>query len=141
MLARRLNQQGDTIVEVLIAIAIVSFILVAAYVTANKNTLINQDTQERGQAMQLVTTQLEFLHNKSVGTNNCFDVNGNPVGTAADNTPCMVNADGTKDVSHAQPEFTLAITHGVGTKYKVKITWASLLTDHTNDNITMYYQP
>ena len=138
---RILNQRGDTIVEVMIAIAVVSFMLVAAYVTANKNTLINQETQERGQAMQLVTTQIEFLHSKSIGSNNCFDTGGNPVGTAADNTPCMVNADGTKDTSHAQPEFTLAITHGVGTTYKVQITWASLQGSTAQNSISMYYQP
>jgi len=57
---KRLAQTGDTIVEVLIAIVIVSSVLVAAYASATRNTLTNQETQERSQALQLATTQLEF---------------------------------------------------------------------------------
>lgn len=156
MLMRRLNQRsatglgrrqaGDTIVEVMIAIAIVSFVLVAAYVTANKNTLINQDTQERGQALQLVTTQLEFLRNNHgiSASNNCFDASGTPKAAIVGPTnPCLVSGDGTQDASGVQPAYTIAIAQpgGGSTTYKVQVTWASLLSGHTNDNVTMYYQP
>ena len=139
-LSRR--QAGDTIVEVMIAIAIVSFVLVAAYVTANKNTLINQDTQERGQALQLATTQLEFLRSRSIGTNDCFDASGTAkAAIVGPSNPCSVNGDGSQDSTGAQPAYTIAITHLVGTTYKVQVTWASLLSGHTNDNVTLYYQP
>jgi len=128
------------------AIIIVSFILMAAYVTANKNNLINQDTQERSQALQLANSQIESLHVNAIGANNCFDRNGNPVGTAGDNTPCMVNADGTKDTTHKLPEFTLAVTKvgggacTTGSTCKVSVTWAGVASN-TQANITLYYQP
>lgn len=139
LLPRKLPQAGDTIVEVLIAIAVVSFVLLAAYVTANRNTLTNQDTQERGQALQLATTQLEFLHTNAIGANNCFDIAGNPVGTAGDNTPCMVKSDGTKNVLHTQPEYTIAITKPT-TTYQVTVTWVGLVGS-AQGHVILYYQP
>lgn len=136
MLKRKLSQRGDTIVEVMIATAIVSFVLVAAYVTANKNTLINQDTQERSQALQLATSQLEFLHNGTVASGGCF----NTTGTAVSGAACKVKSDGTPAGATDQPAYTMAIT-GTGTTRTVQITWDSLLSGHTTDNITLYYQP
>jgi len=129
------NQAGDTIVEVLIACAIVSFILVAAYVVANKNTLTNQDTQERSQALQLGTAQLEFLHNRAVTSGNCFDTTGNVVSGAA----CVVASDGTQAGSGVQPAYTIAITGTAATSYQVNVTWDSV-ANLTKDHITLYYQ-
>ena len=130
------SQAGDTIVEVLMAIAIVSFVLVAAYVTANKNTLTNQDTQERGQATQLATTQLEFLRSGTVASGGCFDASGGATG----GSNCKVKADGTPAAAGNQPAYTIAIT-GAGPTRKVQITWDSLLSGSTTDNVTLYYQP
>lgn len=134
----RLSNRGDTLIEVLLAIAIVSFILVAAYVTANKNTAINQDTQERSQALQLATSQLEFLHNADIGSNNCFDISGNPVGTPGNNTPCIVKADGTP-ASSDDLAYTIAITSS-GATYRVDVSWDSLASQGQS-NVTLYYQP
>jgi len=138
MLIRRLSDKGDTLVEVLLAIAIVSFILVAAYVTANRNTLLNQDTQERSQALQLATSQLEFLHNTSVGSNNCFDTMGTPVGTPGNNASCIVKADGTP-AGTVQPAYTIAITSS-GATYRVQVSWDSLASN-TRSSVSLYYQP
>lgn len=135
------GQTGDTIVEVLMAIVVVSFMLVAAYVTANKNTLTNQETQERSQATQLATTQLEFLHVSSLGSFNCFDNTGTPVGTVADNSPCVVNSDGSKNTTGIQPKYTIAITQPSAGTYQVSVTWDSLVAGHNTSNITLYYQP
>jgi len=137
---KSLSSSGDTIVEVLIAIAIVSFVLVAAYVTVNKNTLITRDTQERAQALQLATTQLEFLRSTSIGSNICFDASGTPVGTVSDRSPCTVGADGNQAVAGAQPAYAIAITSVSATNYKVTVTWASL-SSATSSNVTLYYQP
>jgi type II secretory pathway pseudopilin PulG len=141
MLKMRKNQVGDTIVEVLIAISVVSFVLVAAYIAANRNTRITQDVQERGQALQLATTQVEFLHSISLAGKNCFDTTGTPVGTAADNTPCMVKANGSKNTTHVQPEFTIAITNTSATQYQVQVTWTSLVRNGSQNSVSLYYQP
>ena len=138
---RRLTETGDTIIEVLIAIVVVSFVLTAAYVTANKNTLINQETQERSQALQLANSQLEFLHTTSLGTHNCFTAAGVAVdAVAGSNNPCTVNADGSTDTADTLPEYTIAITHP-STTYTVTISWARLTNNASQASVVLYYQP
>ncbi len=53
--------EGDTIVEVLIAIAVVSFVLVGAFVISNSSLRSVRDAQERGEALKLAQAQVENL--------------------------------------------------------------------------------
>lgn len=55
------GQRGDTIVEVLVCLAVLGAVLGGAYVTANRNTLINQASQERLAAVKLAEAQIERL--------------------------------------------------------------------------------
>ncbi len=56
-----LNSAGDTIVEVLISIAVLSIIIVGAYVSANHSTLVLRDTKEHTDALALAQNQVESL--------------------------------------------------------------------------------
>ncbi len=58
---QRLNQGGDTIVEVLLAIAVASFVLVGSFAVANTNLRDVRDAQERGEALKLAQAQVETL--------------------------------------------------------------------------------
>lgn len=133
----RKQQRGDTIVEVLMAIVVVSMVLVAAYVTTTRNINGVEDTQEHSEALQLAQAQIEFLHDttKSPAKNQCFDTNGNIVG----NAKCKVDASG--NPTTGQPQFTVAITHNNPTTYKVAVTWFSLNQDAPSNSVTLYYQP
>ncbi len=53
--------RGDTIVEVLISIAIVSLVLAGAYVTTNRSLQATRGAQERAVALKLSESQLERL--------------------------------------------------------------------------------
>lgn len=55
------NQQGDTIVEVLIAIAIVSLTLAGAYASVNRSSNATRTAQERGEALKWAETQVEQI--------------------------------------------------------------------------------
>ena len=57
------KQAGDTIVEVLIAMAVVSFILAQAYALANHSLRTTQSNQERSESIRLTEQQLERLRN------------------------------------------------------------------------------
>jgi type II secretory pathway pseudopilin PulG len=57
----KLNQLGDTIIEVLIAITVASTVLAITYGTMNRNVLVAQDTQERMEASKWAQGQLEEL--------------------------------------------------------------------------------
>ena len=55
------SQRGDTIVEVLIAMAVASSVLGITYATMNRNLLITRGAQERTEAAKLAQGQLEIL--------------------------------------------------------------------------------
>ncbi len=82
------NTHGDTIVEVLISIAVLSIIIVGAYVSANHSTLILRDTKEHTDALALAQNQVESLiswyHNNN---------SGNITPVAAGSYFCFDNSD------------------------------------------------
>ncbi len=78
-----LCQRGDTIVEVLIALAVVTTVLGGAYGSAQKSLNGARIAQERGEAIKVTESQLEKLKNEtsnssafSVTTLFCMDLNG-----------------------------------------------------------------
>lgn len=60
---RRLRQAGDTIVEVLIATAVLGVVLAGAYGVASRSLRAARQAQERGEALKLVESQIELLKN------------------------------------------------------------------------------
>ena len=142
------NKRGDTIVEVLIAVAIISLVLVTSYASTNNSTKATIDAQEHSQAMRAVETQLEFLHSKgkTAGNNVCFDSTGaeQSSGSAA----CTVTPYG----AGTQPAYILSITcsvpngvppvctWGSGNFFTVTATWPSVF-GNGNSLVSMYYRP
>jgi Tfp pilus assembly protein PilV len=59
--SRILNTRGDTIVEVLIAIAVVSSVLGGAFAVSSRALRGTRMSQERGEAAKMVEGQLESL--------------------------------------------------------------------------------
>ena len=53
------NTDGDTIVEVLIALAVLLAVIVGAYVSANKSQHASQASQERAEAVKAAESQIE----------------------------------------------------------------------------------
>lgn len=74
---RRLNNRGDTIVEVLIAIAIVGMVLGGAYASANRSLRASQRAHERGEALRLAEQQFELLKVSGSQSNTIFTGNAN----------------------------------------------------------------
>ncbi len=58
-------KRGDTIVEVLLAIAIVSAVLAGAYVTTNRSLRVGRDAQEASEALELAEGQIERIKSLS----------------------------------------------------------------------------
>lgn len=61
MRLKQLRQRGDTIVEVLIATAVIGGVLGVAYGLVNNGVRNNQASQERSVAVKLAETQIETL--------------------------------------------------------------------------------
>jgi prepilin-type N-terminal cleavage/methylation domain-containing protein len=70
MMRRRLTSRGDTIVEVLISIAIVGLALAAAYATANRSSQNDQTNQEHEIALTIAQSQAEQLNNLPTSSTN-----------------------------------------------------------------------
>ena len=61
MLKNRLHQAGDTIVEVMVSLAIISMVLGASYAVANRSLRGVQTAQERVEALQIAQTMIETV--------------------------------------------------------------------------------
>ncbi|MGH7237779.1 MAG: type IV pilus modification PilV family protein, partial [Candidatus Saccharimonadales bacterium] len=80
------TQSGDTIVEVLISIAILGTVLAGAYVTSNRSLLAERTAQEHSQALTLAESQVESLIGATppivfTPAQHCFDTNDAPSGS------------------------------------------------------------
>lgn len=83
-LSFRLGQAGDTIVEVLICMAIVSLALGSSYGISVRALIQVREAEERGQATRLAAQQVEFLKQlKQLGDTRINDTSwppGSPIG-------------------------------------------------------------
>lgn len=84
-----LDQTGDTIVEVLLAMAIVGLVLGGAFVSANHSLANSRQAQERGEALKIAESQIEQIKQYAKDStkkkifdrtqNFCIDTSGNVV--------------------------------------------------------------
>lgn len=132
-----LRQRGDTIVEVMIAIAIVSLVLATAYGVTNRNTIAMQASQEQEQAQHLVESQIEALRTAGgiVANGDCFN------GTTETNACNNFSAGGSGATYSISITGPTGLNHASPSSYAIAIKWTTLRGDHANDgNITMYYR-
>jgi prepilin-type N-terminal cleavage/methylation domain-containing protein len=137
MIGRRLLQRGDTIVEVLISIAIISLVLAGAYAASSRNTSLIEAAQEREQAQRLVEAQIENIrsHNGITGASVCF-VSG--VEKPSTDTGCL-NQSAT--FSGATYKMQITTSPSDPKIYIVQAKWTSQGSKISDDSkVTMYYR-
>lgn len=93
MLLRRYNQKGDTIVEVMIVLAILGLALSIAYTTANRSLANARQAQESSEATTILQSQVEGLRILAStdttlldGNSFCVNTNTSPVSKEPDIT-------------------------------------------------------
>ncbi len=140
------SQTGDTIVEVLIAIAVISLVLGGAYVMTNRSLLATRAAQERINALKLGESQLEQIKamatsNPTVlfgsGTNSPFCISkasGLPV--PASDAACAVGLGG--DATSNEPKFNISIVRSVN-YFVLTETWVDV-SGRTNDSLQLRYR-
>lgn len=120
----RNNVAGDTIVEVMLALAILGLVLGGAYIVTNQSTLNERRAQERNIALQLAQGQIESMkqfasiHSFSSAMREFANLHDIP-SPAKDNVP-----------------FCMAITSTTNSITKVTTTKASLILTSNS-----YYDP
>jgi prepilin-type N-terminal cleavage/methylation domain-containing protein len=141
----RLSERGDTIVEVLIAIAVISLILGGAFVMTNRSLQGTRDAQERVNATKLVEGQVERVKSLAAsdgdalfgaGVPATYCINGTGSVVDSTNAACAVGPDGTPTTN--EPKFQLSITRS-GNTFAVRGTWTNVRGSAQN-NVEMKYR-
>jgi Tfp pilus assembly protein PilV len=128
-------ERGDTIVEVLIAMAVLALIITGADVAVNRTAKSALDVQEHAQALKLVESQAEALRNYNGSASfDCFSYN--PItktltpATAITPlpSPCTFDGDGSEATTTSVPAYTVTITPGSVTPitYTIAATWPNV---------------
>ncbi|NBU34261.1 prepilin-type N-terminal cleavage/methylation domain-containing protein [bacterium] len=95
---RRLNtthtgQRGDTIIEVMLAIAVLSMVLAASYNIANRALMTGRYAQEQTEAVKQAESQLEKLKYKASLVKSGDSVAGTIFDTASGSTTFCIGDD------------------------------------------------
>lgn len=165
-----LKEAGDTIVEVLIALAIAGFLVGVAFVITSRSTVNEEQAQERSEAVGLLQTQIEALYMAQRGggayaiTNTDFCMSPGASGNYSFNTnfssnpptsassesnfneypsACDFSAGGAPNAT-LQPVFHIFITYSVPSGSAVGVYTLNCrwaaASGNGIDNMIMYYQ-
>lgn len=148
---RKLTSRGDTIVEVMIVLAVLGLAISICYATANRSLMNARQAQENSEASELVSSQIEQIRANSLL----------PAGGASSNSPfavadnerfCFKGANRTMFTSSnplsewgTYPNdcvsglYHIAITR-VGDSFRVTAYWDSI-SGNGQDTVTMSYRP
>lgn len=140
------DQRGDTIVEVLISIAVISLILGGAYITTNNSLRAERSSQEHTDAVKLVESQIEAMKNladtgnTALFTSSGFCITGgSTISTSVStNNICKFNATGSNN-NTVEPAYYISITRNANT-FTVKNSWNSIQTSGGKENVQMVYK-
>lgn len=133
------NQRGDTIVEVLISIAVVSLVLSASYALANRSTQATRQSQERSEALKFAEEQMEKVKtylsisgsDDIISDDFCITGAGaslNVTNVASDPNACSKGPDN---------RYRMAVDVD-GDTYRVSSTWDSI--GGGQDNLELVYR-
>ncbi len=141
-----LNQKGDTLIEVLICIMIVTVILTGAYVTTQKASQGVRNSQEHAEVLKIAQSQLEEVRENANITSGskvfsivppfCM-VDSTPIGVAVSSGKCVQDSSG--QPTSTAPLYNVSINrtpcNNAGPKcwlFTVKVTWDTI----TNDGVS-----
>jgi type II secretory pathway pseudopilin PulG len=155
---RRLKERGDTIVEVLIAIAVISLVLQGAYVTTHKSLIATRDAQEHAEALKLLEGQIESIRSYVVrgdtspfataGTLFCMPQDGSPPVLASATSLPPNDSDTYAPTAYKSPEckgigpggfYNIANVYSASSHlFNLTIRWDGL--GGTKDQVTLAYR-
>ena len=137
------RQRGDTIVEVLIAVTVVSMVLGGAYVTTNKSLLATRASQEQSGALKLSESQLEQLKGLVITNPNAiftttapFCIFNQTMVLPSTDARCTQNVAGAAAIT--DPRYRLAITR-TGNDFSIRTIWTDVSGKH-DDQLSLKYR-
>lgn len=138
---KKLNNKAETIVEVLISIAVVAGVLGAAYYLLNRSYRQSQDAVERVAAIKAVESKLEVLR---VIPDTSLNVdpfnNGSTKFCVSTSGPITYNSTDVKTDCIVNKKYTVTTLYNTTAKvYEITAEWSGLLQD--KESVTIYYRP
>ena len=137
---RPLNTFGDTIVEVMVVLAILGMALGVSYATANRSLLDARQAQENSQATELVQAQIEALRTLSSATAvpNIFDTTTYCLSTTVPYTKTAncLNGFYTITISYSGP---VSPSPNIGGTFTVLAKWDDV-EGQGKDTVTLLYR-
>lgn len=119
----RANQSGDTIVEVLVALAVISFVLAGSWALATHTLKNVRISQERGEAAKIVQSQVEMLKYKARDPNTNFNTTYRTSNYCLDRGGQGLETSGEKKPNILPDSYDPACKMGDFVTYKVNITY------------------
>jgi len=145
-----MKQNGDTIIEVLLAMAVIGIVLGSAFGIANRNLNTGRSAQERSVALKIAESQLELMKTlippASTPTEAfCISPTSPSITLVSDvGDPCN-NKDGSGGVGL----YTISITPPAtppppvtNTSYKINVSWDDISgrTSGEKNKVILYYR-
>lgn len=159
--SRARKQSGDTIVEVIIVLAVIGFALGIAYATSNASLQATRQAEENSHATQLVQAQIESLRSYSGITDSldphyiyqlqafCFDTSQTKVTLASMTNPPLTLVGTSKYSNYTVGSsncvfdtlYHIVIGYDSASQdtFTVKATWDDVRGD-AQDTVTMVYR-
>ena len=137
------NQRGDTIVEVMVSLIILSLVITSVYAIVSRSLDSGSLASQRTEALSLAQSQVDLLANART----------NDPTFATDyqsNTPFCINTDGSKNTTAPNNSDKLCDSFS-GTQYNVGVSyanniftitaqWPSATATGGQDNLNLYYK-
>ncbi|HEY1645514.1 MAG TPA: hypothetical protein VGF75_03965 [Candidatus Saccharimonadales bacterium] len=154
-------EDGDTIIEVLISLAILVLVLSGAYYAASLSYRNDRDSQEHSQALTIAQSELEELRvygdsfnqiggcmnppDSPAAPNSCFVASNNTSDFFSSQRSCIaagvpycydvvIKIQSTSIINQNQPSPTVTVN-----TYKVQVTWPEL-GGSNDDSVSLYYR-
>lgn len=139
----RLNSTGDTIVEVLLSITIVSFVLAGAFAVVSSNSKMVRTSEEHGQLLMLAQGQVEKVRELAVAatsdTDPIFTTSGKFCVDSDSNILKIGTAEYTAKCSGIDSLYTLAVNYDTSSQlFRIQGSGASLTG--SNNSVELYYR-
>lgn len=154
---KKLTNRGDTIIEVMISLTVLSLVLGASYASVNNSLKIGRDAEERSQATKLAASQVELIKFRlSSSLVDLAIINSSPFCMRSDGSgPAVLSAvppaDPNADDLSAYPVECQEGLYSIGvvatlnpggaanvTEYHVTVRWASIIQG--TNQVEFYYR-
>jgi type II secretory pathway pseudopilin PulG len=150
------SQRGDTIVEVMIVLAVLSFAIIISYASANRSLADARQSEENSYAAELAQSQIEQIRGMvisamptstgNISTLNVSEMSGNPfcMSSGAPLSASTPSCQPTIPVGGTPYTITDTLSQPVPSlpaqdHFEVQVTWPDAL-GHGQDIVTLFYE-